>query len=103
MVDISFAQAAKAYASKPTPEKVDFTATRSTGADKFAEMVSSAGQTAVANLQAGEKATMQAAAGKADLTDVVTAVTQAEVTLQTVMSIRDTLVESYKSIMQMPI
>jgi flagellar hook-basal body complex protein FliE len=40
---------------------------------------------------------------EADLTEVVQAVTSAEVTLQTVVSIRDRLVSAFQEIMRMPI
>ena len=45
----------------------------------------------------------QAAIGKADLTDVVTAVTNAEMTLQTVTAVRDKVVSAYQEILRMPI
>jgi flagellar hook-basal body complex protein FliE len=48
---------------------------------------------------------MSAAAvqGKADMIDVLQAVTEAETTLNTVLSIRDRLVQSYQEIMRTPI
>jgi len=103
-MDVSFSKAAQAYANKPTPESVKVGGSdKPSSGDSFADMLSSAADSAVDSLQAGEKASMQAAAGTANMTDVVTAVTQAEVTLQTVMSIRDTLVNSLKQVMQMPL
>jgi flagellar hook-basal body complex protein FliE len=45
----------------------------------------------------------KAVTGEADLTDVVTAVTNAELTLQTVVSVRDRLISAYQEIMRMPI
>ncbi|WP_319413488.1 flagellar hook-basal body complex protein FliE [uncultured Cohaesibacter sp.] len=41
--------------------------------------------------------------GKADVVDVVTAVAETEVALETMVSIRDRVISSYESIMQMPI
>jgi flagellar hook-basal body complex protein FliE len=41
--------------------------------------------------------------GEADLRDVVAAVNNAEVTLQTVMAIRDKVVDAYTQILRMPI
>ena len=48
---------------------------------------------------------MSAAAiqNKADLTEVVTAITNAEVTLQTVVAVRDRMISAYQQIMRMPI
>jgi len=50
----------------------------------------------------GEALSMQAMAGKADLQEVVTAVSNAEVALETVVAVRDKMISAYKEIMQMP-
>jgi flagellar hook-basal body complex protein FliE len=42
-------------------------------------------------------------AGGGDLTSVVTAVSEAELTLQTVIAVRDRVIEAYKDIMRMPV
>ena len=42
-------------------------------------------------------------AGTADLREVVTAVTNAEVTLQTAIAIRDRVIRAYQDITSMPI
>jgi flagellar hook-basal body complex protein FliE len=49
--------------------------------------------------------TMQASAvrGEASLTDVLEAVTAADLTLQSVVSIRDRMLTAYQEIMRMPI
>ena len=41
--------------------------------------------------------------GKAELVDVVTAVSSAEASLETVMAIRDQVISAYQEIMRMPI
>jgi len=46
---------------------------------------------------------MQAIAGGGNLTDVVTAVSKAELALQTATTIRDRMVQAYQDIMRMPI
>ena len=43
------------------------------------------------------------AAGKAELIDVVTAVSSAEASLETVMAVRDQVIQAYQEIMRMPI
>jgi flagellar hook-basal body complex protein FliE len=58
---------------------------------------------AVAAGRKSEALTGQAAAGKADLTDVVQAVTAAELTLQSVVAVRDRMIAAYQEIMRMPI
>jgi flagellar hook-basal body complex protein FliE len=50
-----------------------------------------------------EAASLKAASGKASLQDVVEAVTAAELSLQTVVSIRDRVISAYQEIMRMPI
>jgi len=42
-------------------------------------------------------------AGKADLVDVVTAVSETEVALDTMVSVRDRVISAYEEIMRMPI
>lgn len=42
-------------------------------------------------------------AGKADLVDVVTAVSETEVALDTLVSVRDKVISAYEEIMRMPI
>ena len=50
-----------------------------------------------------EKQSLMATAGKANVTDVVTAVSAAEVTLQAVTAVRDKAVAAYQEILRMPI
>ena len=45
----------------------------------------------------------KAIAEKADLTDLVTSVTNAELTLQTVVAVRDRMISAYQDIIKMPI
>jgi flagellar hook-basal body complex protein FliE len=41
--------------------------------------------------------------GKAELIDVVTAISAAEASLETVMAVRDQVIQAYQEIMRMPI
>ncbi len=50
-----------------------------------------------------EQQAASAVAGTADVVDVVTAVSEAEATLQTVVAIRDNVITAYQEIMKMPI
>lgn len=69
----------------------------------FVELVKEvAGQSIEAGRES-EKVTAQAVAGNADLTDVVTAVSNAEATLQTVVAVRDRILSAYQEILRMPI
>lgn len=69
----------------------------------FADVLASYTQDAVQVLKQGEQATLLAAQGKADITEVVTAVSNAELTLQTIVSVRDRVINAYQDILRMPI
>jgi flagellar hook-basal body complex protein FliE len=69
----------------------------------FADMLASYANDAVDAIKKGEQATQLAAQGKADITDVVMAVSSAEMTLQTIVSVRDKVIGAYQDIMRMPI
>lgn len=71
--------------------------------DQFASLVRSAIDEAIKIGEKSEKLSIQGVNDRADLTQVVTAVAEAEVTLQTVVSVRDKVIESYKEILRMPI
>ncbi len=72
------------------------------GAD-FGGVLARAITGAIDTTKAAEHRAMGAIAGKGNLTDVVSAVAQAELTLQTTMAIRDRVVQAYQEIMRMPI
>ena len=69
----------------------------------FGEMMKQATVDAIETVKGGEKATAQAITGKAELADVVEAMTAAELTLQTVSAVRDRMLNAYQEIMRMPI
>lgn len=69
----------------------------------FSDFLRQTAEESVKTLKTGEKASAQAVTGEADLTDVVQAVTAAELTLQTVVAVRDRLVGAYQEIMRMPV
>ena len=57
-------------------------------------------------VEAGRKSDMQTqalAAGKANVVDVVTAVSETEVAVETLVSVRDKVIQAYEEIMRMPI
>lgn len=69
----------------------------------FGDFMKDAAMKSLETLRAGEAASARAVAGEASLPEVVQAVTAAEITLQTVVSIRDRLISAYQEIMRMPI
>ena len=69
----------------------------------FGDFLSGALKDAVGTMKSGEQAASQQIAGKGDIVNVVNAVNQAELTLDTVVAVRDKVITAYQSIMQMPI
>ncbi|WP_029008871.1 flagellar hook-basal body complex protein FliE [Azospirillum halopraeferens] len=69
----------------------------------FGEVLQETAKSAVDTLRRGETVTALAAVGQADLSDVVQAVSNAEVTLQTVTTVRDKVITAYQEILRMPI
>ncbi len=60
-------------------------------------------ETAANTMRAGEAESVKALTGRADLQQVVEAVTQAELSLQKVTAVRDRVIAAYQEIMRMPI
>ena len=71
--------------------------------EEFGGVLARAAAGAVQSGQAAEAQAMQAIAGQGDLTQVVQAVSRAELTLQTATAIRDRVVQAYQDIMRMSI
>jgi flagellar hook-basal body complex protein FliE len=68
----------------------------------FGDMLKHVVQDNITELKKGEQMATKGALGKADLTDVVNAVSNAEVTLQAVVAVRDRVIAAYQEIMRMP-
>ncbi len=69
----------------------------------FSSLIRSQLEGAVDASLRSERLSEAAIAGNADVNDVVLAVNSAEMTLQTITSIRDRLVQAYQQIIRMPI
>jgi flagellar hook-basal body complex protein FliE len=69
----------------------------------FASMVKTAMTDVVHNTKRAESQISAQVAGKAELIDVVTAISAAEASLETVMAVRDQVINAYQEIMRMPI
>ena len=70
---------------------------------EFADLVNSAIKEAVRIGERSESLSIKSISDKADISKVVTAVSEAELTLQTVVTVRDKVLAAYKEIMRMPI
>ncbi len=69
----------------------------------FADLMKGAAESALETGQKAEAVTVQAIEGNAEVADVVTAIADAELALQTVVAIRDQVVQAYQEILRMPI
>jgi flagellar hook-basal body complex protein FliE len=69
----------------------------------FGELVRSAVMSAERTTKAAETAMVNQVTGRGDLVDVVTAVAAAEATLETVVAVRDQVIQAYQDILRMPI
>ncbi|MEC9347259.1 MAG: flagellar hook-basal body complex protein FliE [Pseudomonadota bacterium] len=73
------------------------------GGGSFADLVKQAGEQAVQAMERSEKVTLQSGTGQVELTDIVQAVNNAEIALQTVVAVRDRVIDAYQQIIRMPI
>lgn len=104
MVNTTVNNALAAYnnaAQQLTGQPVEETQSR-TG-PSFSEVLQDFGNQALAVGHEDEKQTLSAVTGKANMTDVVMAVSNAELTVQTVTAVRDRVVAAYQEVMRMPI
>jgi flagellar hook-basal body complex protein FliE len=69
----------------------------------FGKMVQNAIGNAAGAAREAETVGLAAAAGKADIVNVVTAIAQAEASLETVLAVRDQVISAYQEILRMPI
>ncbi len=81
----------------------DVAATAGSGQGGFGDLLKGVVENMAASGVNAEQQTASAVAGTADVVDVVTAVSEAEATLQTVVTIRDNVITAYQEIMKMPI
>lgn len=74
-----------------------------TPGSSFSDFLSGAVKDSISTIRQGEQAATAQVQGKANLVDVVQQVNSAELTLDTVVAVRDKVVAAYQSIMNMPI
>ncbi len=113
MSDVRFSQAANAYkdalrAAERIIDKVGGGAepaeeTASASGTSFLDMVGSALKSAESAGLKSEEMASSALAGKANLADVIAAVSSAENALNTVVAVRDKVIGAYQEIIRMPI
>jgi flagellar hook-basal body complex protein FliE len=98
--------AANAYASlaKLTdPSALTKGASEVSGGQSFGALVKEAVGALTKSTHNSDMQSQAAAAGKANMIDVVTAVAESEVAIDTLVSVRDKVIAAYEEIMKMPI
>lgn len=110
MVTTPFNAAAAAYgnasrlisnAAKPA---TDLTAgTAPSGAGAFAQMLAQNVQGVIDQGKATDQMAIDTVNGKANVVDMVTALSETEMALQSIVTVRDRVISAYEEIMRMPI
>lgn len=101
---VNIGSAVAAYARQSAAEGRSPMEARSNDPGKsFSDLLGQAVTDAIATGRRGEALSARAIAGTADIGEVVSAVTNAELTLQTAVAIRDRIISAYKDIISMPI
>jgi flagellar hook-basal body complex protein FliE len=108
MIDFSIGKVAAAYASNGLSAALAAAPVAAPAAamppdGSFGAFVDDQVARAVETVQRSERVSLAAVAGHASAQDVVHSVIAAEMTIQTVVAIRDKMVQAYQEIMRMPI
>jgi flagellar hook-basal body complex protein FliE len=95
----AYQNAARMGFTAPVPDVVsaDLPAT------SFSDFLSGAIKDSITTIKQGEEATTSKAMDKTNVVDMVQSMSAAELTLDTVVAVRDKVVAAYQSIMNMPI
>ncbi|MBY0429649.1 MAG: flagellar hook-basal body complex protein FliE [Rhodospirillales bacterium] len=101
----SMLNAIKAYstAAKFPLAETDAVSESAAPGQDFASFLKNTVKDAIDTTKDSERLSKQAVAGKADVREVVAAVANAEVTLETVVAVRDKVISAYNDILRMPI
>jgi flagellar hook-basal body complex protein FliE len=105
-VSIQSLDAISAYAKavqRPGIAGVDAGTAKPAAGGTFASMVETIVSNAIETGRVSEQAAANHIQGKAELVDVVTAVNAAEMSLETLVAVRDKMIAAYQDIMRMPI
>ncbi len=105
MTTISAAAAAARYVSSASPAQAEAGGAGPSRASSggFAQALEEALSETLRSAKEADAKAMQALAGSANITEVVTAVARAELALQTTVAIRDRVIQAYQEVMRMPI
>ncbi|MFZ4761483.1 MAG: flagellar hook-basal body complex protein FliE [Alphaproteobacteria bacterium] len=76
---------------------------RNENGSSFGDFLESSLRQSVDTQHNAEKMSLKAISGKADINDLVMAVNNAEADLQTVVAVRDKVIQAYQELLRMPI
>lgn len=100
---VNFNDALAAYSRVARQQTLPGMEPRAAPKADFAGMLEDAAKNVAETLHESERQSIRAAAGTADINEVVAAVSRAEITLQTVVAVRDKVLQAYQEILRMPI
>lgn len=87
-------------AAKPV---TDLTAKASTGGNSFADLLAQNVQGVIDQGKVSDQMAMDMVSGKANVVDMVTALSETEMAIESMVTIRDRVISAYEEIMRMPI
>lgn len=108
MVSTPFTAAANAYGnaarliSQGARPQTDVTASAGPGGD-FAQMLANSIEGVEAQGRASDQMALDMVNGKANVVDMVTAISETEIAIETMVTVRDRVISAYEEIMRMPI
>jgi len=109
MATTPFAAATAAYGnasqliSQAARPRTDLTAETGAGGGDFAQLLAQTVQDVVDQGNATDRMAIDMVNGKANVVDMVTALSQTEMAIDTMVTVRDRVISAYEEIMRMPI
>ena len=88
---------------QPGPHKAFYSEDRDGPTNSFSDLIKGGVESVIESNRHAEYISMQAIAGRADVTEVVTAIAHAQETLSTLVTVRDRMISAYQEILRMPI
>lgn len=98
----AYSTVAQLVSQAPKPHAAGQLAASGQGQD-FAKLLAESVQGVVDAGKASDQMSLDLVNGKADIVDVVTAISQTEIAMETMVTIRDRVISAYEEIMRMPI
>lgn len=103
MVELTNPAAAAGAYSSTAKIGISSDASKETGKGGFGDMLKQVAVDSLNTMRHSEQMSAKAVTGEATLPDVVQAVNAADLTINTIVAIRDRLINAYTEIMRMPI